>query len=100
MTPHWGVVCAQNFDTPIWCHHNTPVLTVYEKFSFAHGSELLLSGIAELDQLCLHTQADVKYMDPNSLEFANEPHSCRLIEDHTVQYADLAERRPKFVNMF
>ena len=28
MTPHQGVICAQNFDTPIWCHHNTLVFTV------------------------------------------------------------------------
>ena len=40
-------------------------------------------------------------MDPNNLEFVNDPHGLKLIEeDHTVQYADLAERRPKFVNIF
>ena len=38
-------------------------------------------------------------MNPDNLEFANEPSSRRLIqEDHTVQYADLTERRPKYVN--
>ena len=40
-------------------------------------------------------------MDPDNLEFANAPESRnrRLIEgDHTVQYADLTERRPKYVN--
>ena len=40
-------------------------------------------------------------MDPANLEFPNESQSRnrRLIEeDHTVQYADLTERRPKYVN--
>ena len=40
-------------------------------------------------------------MNPDNLEFPNESQSRnrRLIEeDHTVQYADLTERRPKYVN--
>ena len=34
-------------------------------------------------------------MEPDRLEFANEPHShtCKLYKaDHTVKYADLADR--------
>ena len=29
MTPHGTSVAHSALDTPIWCHHNTPVFTVY-----------------------------------------------------------------------
>ena len=28
MTPHQSVICAQNLDTGIWCHHDTLVFTI------------------------------------------------------------------------
>ena len=47
-------------------------------------------------------------MDPENLEFADEPHNCArrsIKEDRTVQYADLADRTvqyadsPKYINI-
>ena len=29
MTPHRSVICTQNVDTQIWCHHHTLVFTAY-----------------------------------------------------------------------
>ena len=48
---------------------------------------------------------EVNYMDPENLEFADEPHNCSIKEDRTVQYADLADRTvqyadsPKYINI-
>ena len=40
-------------------------------------------------------------MDPENLEFADEPRNCSrrsFSEDRTVQYADLADA-PKYINI-
>lgn len=49
----------------------------------------------------LFIQAEVNYMDPENLEFADEPRSYTrrsIKEDRSVQYADLAGS-PKYVNI-
>ena len=47
----------------------------------------------------LYIQNQVNYLDPENLEFAEEPfnRTRRHDEDHAVQYADLASK-PKYVN--
>ena len=46
----------------------------------------------------LYIQNQVNYLDPENLEFAEEPfnRTRRHDEDHAVQYADLASK-PKYV---
>ena len=51
MTPHQSVICAQNFDTQIWCHYNTLVFTVYCDINilYNHYSELDVNVYLILD---------------------------------------------------
>ena len=36
------------------------------------------------------TQREIKYMDPNNIEFPEEPHNRISSVDHRVEYADVA----------
>ena len=41
----------------------------------------------------MHTQTDVKYMDPSNLEFVEDPRNppCKHQVDHKVKYAEFVE---------
>ena len=49
MTPHQSVICAQNFDTQIWCHYNTLVTVqgLLAILSLFHKNLLRLTKVME-----------------------------------------------------